>query len=40
MRDLAVSNSNVNSTHCLLKEIESNLKMTPKEGVETCSLEQ
>jgi hypothetical protein len=37
MRYLAIHNSIVNSIHCLLKKIESSLKMAPKEGAETSS---
>ena len=37
MRDLAIYNSIVKYIHCLLKKIESSLKMALKEGAETCS---
>ena len=40
MRDLAICNSIFNCTHCLLKKVEFNLKMAPKEGAEACSYDK
>jgi len=34
---IEIYNSIVNFIHCLLKKIESSLKMAPKERAETCS---